>query len=100
MHMLTCIVATYFCPRGVYVVAFAVTLSLKLDFTSSFQSHISNCLSAQLHPLPFKNEPFAYIIYPILFFSWAWRLGIIYFSLYYTVLNPLTLAGMLIGSQQ
>lgn len=59
--------------------AFIVTPYLKLKFPSSLQSHISNCLSAYFHPLPFKT-------YHILFFSWTWSLRVILFSHVFSVL--------------
>lgn len=37
--------------------ALTVHLFLRLHFTSSLQSHIPNCLSAYLHPLPSKINP-------------------------------------------
>lgn len=66
--------------------ALAVTLSLKLDFTPSLQSHISNCLSAYRHSLPFKNETLALYHPPHSLFSWAWSLGIIFFSPSFSIL--------------
>lgn len=83
--------------------ALAVTLSLKLDFTPSLQSHISNCLSAYRHSLPFKNETLALYHPPHSLFSGLGALESSSFflhSLYYAVINLLTLAGMLTESQQ
>lgn len=80
----------------------AVTLSLKLDLTSSLQSYVSVSQPTSIIFLPKMN------LFPISSTPLSFCLGLgalesssfLLYSLYCAVINPLVLDGMLTESQQ